>query len=60
IRTLSSTSEYLPGRARSVLAANISNGLQAYSYSIMRGPHRPWAQFMAVAQGQANLCSHKV
>ena len=49
IRTLSSTSEYLPGRARSILAANISNGLQACSYS----DHPPTASSL----GTIHLCA---
>src|ERR1700739_3100914 len=39
IRTLSSTRRYFPGRTRSVLGANIPNGLQARS----RSDHPPIA-----------------
>src|ERR1700723_393165 len=60
IRTLSSTSEYLPGRARSVLAANISNGLQGYRYSDQPPIASRPGTIHRRATGPVSLCSHKV
>ncbi|HXP39236.1 MAG TPA: hypothetical protein VN833_03150, partial [Candidatus Acidoferrales bacterium] len=55
IRTLSSTNENLPGRARSVLAANISNGLQAYRYSHQPPMASPLGALHRCATGPAKL-----
>src|ERR1700720_3410217 len=55
IRTLSFKSKHLPGRACSVLAANISSGLQATVTLIPRQRLVTQAQFAAAARCPGNL-----